>query len=141
MTTSEMARQSARDMVVGVVTWWGLDFDEVVEEDGLFENSWIAVMSANSQTAPAVQERRGVDTYNRYRQIGLEHHHWPAKPPMVVQRLLICSVSVMPNRVGYGDIPVDDGDNLSSSSVTIIQHLVVDTQVLQDLDDCQWGTR
>jgi hypothetical protein len=141
MTTSEIARQSARDMVVGVVTWWGLDLDEVVEEDGLFENSWIAIMSASSRAAPAVEERRGVDTYNRYRQIGLEHHHWPATLPMVVRRPLICSVNIVPNRVGYGDIPINDGDDLSSSSVTIIQHLVVNTQMLQNLDDCQWGTR
>lgn len=42
MTTSEMERHSARDMVVGVVTWWGLDLEDVVEDDGLLENSWMA---------------------------------------------------------------------------------------------------
>jgi hypothetical protein len=28
--------------VVGVVTWWGFDFDDVVDDEGRFENSWIA---------------------------------------------------------------------------------------------------
>jgi len=42
MTTSEIFRQSARVRVVGVVTWWGFDFDDVVDDEGRFENSWIA---------------------------------------------------------------------------------------------------
>jgi hypothetical protein len=42
MTTSEMFRQSARVRVVGVVTWWGFDLDDVVDDEGRFENSWIA---------------------------------------------------------------------------------------------------
>jgi hypothetical protein len=24
------------------VTWWGFDFDDVVDDEGRFENSWIA---------------------------------------------------------------------------------------------------
>jgi hypothetical protein len=42
MTTSEMFRQSAKVRVVGVVTWWGFDLDDVVDDEGRFENSWIA---------------------------------------------------------------------------------------------------
>lgn len=42
MTTSEIDRQSARVRSVGVVRWCGFDLDEVVADDGLFENSWIA---------------------------------------------------------------------------------------------------
>jgi hypothetical protein len=42
MTTSEIFRQSARVRVVGVVTWWGFDLDDVVDDEGRFENSWIA---------------------------------------------------------------------------------------------------
>lgn len=39
------------------------------------------------------------------------------------------------------DIPVDDGDDLSSSSITIVEHLVVHTQMFQHLDDCEWCAR
>jgi len=46
MTTSEIFRQSAKVRVVGVVTWCGFDFDDVVDDEGRFENSWIAVTSA-----------------------------------------------------------------------------------------------
>jgi len=42
MTTSEMFRQSAKVRVVGVVRWWGFDLDAVVDDEGRFENSWIA---------------------------------------------------------------------------------------------------
>jgi len=42
MTTSEMFRQSAKVRVVGVVRWWGFDLDVVVDDEGRFENSWIA---------------------------------------------------------------------------------------------------
>jgi len=48
MTTSEIFRQSARVRVVGVVTWCGFDFDDVVDDEGRFENSWIAVTSAQN---------------------------------------------------------------------------------------------
>ena len=33
------------------------------------------------------------------------------------------------------DLPVDHCDNLSACSVTVFKHLVVDSDVLQDLDD------
>lgn len=35
----------------------------------------------------------------------------------------------------YG--PVDDGNGLSASTVSVLQELVVDTNVLEDLDDCK----
>jgi hypothetical protein len=46
MTTSEIDRQSASVRSVGVVRWCGFDLDDVVAEEGLLENSWIAKSSA-----------------------------------------------------------------------------------------------
>jgi hypothetical protein len=42
-----MFRQSANVIVVGVVKWWGFDLDDVVDDDGLLENSWIAERSVH----------------------------------------------------------------------------------------------
>jgi hypothetical protein len=56
MTTSEIFRQSAKVRVVGVVTWWGFDLDDVVDE-GRFENSWIAAY----QLYQVKEERRTID--------------------------------------------------------------------------------
>ena len=54
MTTSEIFRQSAKVRVVGVVRWWGFDLDVVVDDEGRFENSWIAT----NQLFPMVDGRR-----------------------------------------------------------------------------------
>jgi hypothetical protein len=50
-------------------------------------------------------------------------------------------VSSSRNEMRERDIPVDDGDDLSSSSITIVEHLVVHTQMFQHLDDCEWCAR
>ena len=84
MTTSEIDRQSARVRSVGVVRWCGFDLEEVVADEGLLENSWIARSSA-------LRNGCGGPAYNRYRLIGLSLRHWLVKRPKVFQQPPNCS--------------------------------------------------
>lgn len=68
MTTSEIDRQSARVRSVGVVRWCGFDLDEVVADEGLFENSWMAISSV-------LPNRWVLLSYNQCRLIGLSLRH------------------------------------------------------------------
>jgi hypothetical protein len=40
----------------------------------------------------------------------------------------------------WNDIPIDNGDNLSPGPISIIQHLVVDSQMLKYFDNSEWST-
>lgn len=110
-------------------------------ENGRLENSTIAIQKCKRLSWCSEGGRLYSHPMSTDKTLAPSFANKAAKGRPTTSDLTKNYMSLRPPRGLMPDVPVDDGDDLSSSSIAVFEHFVVHTQMLEHLHNGQRGTR